>query len=210
MWTDEEFDFDFGNRALFVLSTAVRADSYRERVRREFADPSGSSAHERVHEESERVERGKRVLRGLTIWSEQYGLVGKADAVEIDDGPPLRVFPVEYKVGKNTGHRHALHQACAQALCLEEMFGVQIPEATVYYIASRQRETYELNEAIRIVTAEIPGNWEMKLGLRLPEPVADKRCPKCSLIDACMPFAVKEAAKQQSFALFVPAPEGEL
>ena len=59
------------------------------------------------------------MLRSIPLWSERYGLRGKADVVELRaDGP----YPVEHKVGRRRGI-HADLQLCAQALCLEEMLG---------------------------------------------------------------------------------------
>ena len=169
----------------------------------------GNQAHERVHKDATRTERGNKVLRGITIWSEQYGITGKADAVEIS--PEGKYLPVEYKVGRKTGHHHALYQACAQAFCLEEMFNTVIDEAAVYYVASRERETYPLLEATRIVTAEIILEIrEMKAQGKLPPPVADRRCPKCSLNDACMPFAIRAAAQEAPDEIFQPLAEVEL
>jgi CRISPR-associated exonuclease Cas4 len=49
----------------------------------------GVLAHQRVDRERSRVERGARVLRGLPLWSERLGLVGKADVIELrPEGPP--------------------------------------------------------------------------------------------------------------------------
>jgi CRISPR-associated exonuclease Cas4 len=58
--------------------------------------------------------RGVRVSRAAPLWSERYGLRGKADLIEFRaDGP----YPVEYKVGRRHGGYPDL-QLCAQALCL--------------------------------------------------------------------------------------------
>lgn len=168
----------------------------------------GTRAHERVDQATARAERGVQVLRGLPIWSDLHGITGRADVVEVAaNGRPC---PVEYKVGKNTGHLHALYQACAQAFCLEEMFGEDVPEAAVFYVASREREVYPLDADVRRQTIEIiSGIRQMKLEGGLPEPVADKRCRNCSLLDACMPFAVGKA-RTSKFDLFQPSDEVEL
>ncbi len=62
----------------------------------------GHIVHERVDLPTSRTERGATVVRGLSIWSERHGLVGRADAVEFTaEGTP---FPVEYKsVERHTG-----------------------------------------------------------------------------------------------------------
>ena len=168
----------------------------------------GNRAHERVDQTTDRAERGAMVLRGLPIWSEQLGLIGRADVVELaKDGTPC---PIEYKVGKNTGHLHALYQACAQAFCLEEMFGKAVPSAAVYYVGSRERETYQLGIETREETKRIiEGIRQMKSNGHLPQPVADKRCRQCSLLDACMPFAVGKALASK-LNLFEPQVEVDL
>src|SRR5256712_10123862 len=56
----------------------------------------GHLAHERVDAADETARGDVRVMRGLPLWSERYGLRGKADVVEFrPEGP----YPVEYKVG---------------------------------------------------------------------------------------------------------------
>ena len=51
----------------------------------------GHLAHERVDSGESGMEYGVRVERALPLYSEQYGLVGKADAVEfLADGTPIR------------------------------------------------------------------------------------------------------------------------
>jgi hypothetical protein len=43
----------------------------------------GTRGHQRVDTEGHRSERGRRVIRGLPLWSERWGLSGRADVVEI-------------------------------------------------------------------------------------------------------------------------------
>ena len=95
----------------------------------------GTRAHRRVDGGQHRMERGRRVLRGIPLWSESLGLSGRADVVEMD-GDAIR--PVEYKSGVRHGITADL-QLCAQALCLEEMLGVAVPSGSVWYPRSRQR-----------------------------------------------------------------------
>lgn len=103
------------------------------------------------------MERGRRVLRGLPIWSERHGLVGKADVVELlpADPPYREAIPVEYKVGRRTDKPHALLQACAQALCLEEMFGLEVRQADVFFVESRERVSHTLTADLRERTLAI-------------------------------------------------------
>jgi len=49
---------------------------------------------------------------------------------------------------------------------------------------------------------------QSKTTYKIPPPVADNRCRNCSLMDACMPFAVQEA--RIPVDLFTPRREAEL
>lgn len=145
----------------------------------------GNRAHDRAHSESAGTEDGVRVVRGMPLWSDRLGLIGKADIVEWQGDVP---FPVEYKVGKKRAWGHEVVQLCAQAICLEEMLSVPVPAGAIYYAGSKRRRLVEFSaEDRRIVehsTSEIRAMLE---GDRLPQAVNDARCPNCSLVDACTP-----------------------
>ena len=85
------------------------------------------------------------MLRAIPLWSEELGLSGRADAVEVEDGA---VRPVEYKAGVRHGAAADL-QLCAQALCLEEMLDVEIPHGYVWYGGPRRRLQVDFTEALR-------------------------------------------------------------
>lgn len=145
----------------------------------------------RVHENADvpegATEDGLRVERGMPLWSERLGLIGKADVVELPAvGPPL---PVEYKAGPRGPGVPDEVQLCAQALCLEEMLGESVPQGVIFQHASRARREVEMDEELRSlcekVIHEVRGIISRS---EVPPPVADARCNKCSLIDACMPF----------------------
>lgn len=160
----------------------------------------GRRVHERVHEPDSALESGLRIERELPLFSDRLGLIGKADVVEFpSDGTP---YPVEYKSG---ARRRAVHddvQLCAQALCLEEMLGREVPEGAVYHFASRRRREVTFDEGLRSLTEETVKLVRETLRSRsLPPPVADARCPKCSLYDACMPNVLK-GARVDAEALF--------
>ncbi len=145
----------------------------------------GNRAHRLAHEEGVATERGVRVARGVPLWSDRLGLIGKADVVEWHGETP---YPVEYKAGSRRTWGHEALQLCAQAVCLEEMLGLSVPAGAIYYHGSRQRREVELDSALRerleeaIVTVR-----NLLAGTRLPEALHDARCPKCSLFDACLP-----------------------
>ncbi len=171
----------------------------------------GELAHQRVHSNIVRNERGRKILRGLPLWSESYGLSGVADVVEVEslrhEAP--RYLPIEYKVGKDVGRPHALYQACAQAFCLEEMFGTVVDEAAVYYIGSKKRVRTPLDQEVRAQTlALVDQIRDILRTQRLPPPIADRRCWRCSLAESCQPQAVLAAQAHPS--LFRPLSDREL
>lgn len=153
----------------------------------------GNRAHERAHdEEASALEEGVRVERNLPLFSERLGLIGKADIVEF--GPDDAPYPVEYKVGPRKQSRHDDLQLCAQALCLEEMFGLDVPRGAVFHHSSRQRRELVFDTELRRATEEtVERVRQMILTSTVPPPVADARCEKCSLYDACLPFALTGA-----------------
>lgn len=145
----------------------------------------GNRAHENVDVPEGMVREGVRVERALPLWSERLGLVGKGDVVEFVNGLP---YPVEYKVGNRWAKLSDEIQLCAQAMCLEEMFGVPVLEGALFYKATQRRRTIEFTPELRSETlAVITAVRQLLSQDKLPSPVADNRCPNCSLIHSCMP-----------------------
>lgn len=157
----------------------------------------GNRTHTTAHDEGASTEDGMRVNRGLPLWSDRLGLIGKSDIVEWHGETP---YPVEYKTGKKRTWGHEVLQLCAQALCLEEMLTISVPAGAIYYHASRRRREVifspEDRSAVVRATAEIR---EMLAGARLPTAPDDARCPNCSLIDACQPAIVSNPARIRGF-----------
>lgn len=149
---------------------------------------AGDRAHRRVDSGASRTERGRRVLRSIPLWSESLGLSGRADAVEVH--PDGRVIPVEYKSGVRHG-RAADLQLCAEALCLEEMLQVPVPEGYVWYGAWRRRWFVSIDDELRRATVEtVAAVRELLLADQLPEAPADERCRTCQLEPQCLPEVV--------------------
>jgi CRISPR-associated exonuclease Cas4 len=91
------------------------------------------------------------------------------------------------------------------------MLQISVEQVAVYHVASRQRQAYLLDTQTRARTIEIVEVIREMLRLReVPEPVADARCRRCSLFDACMPFAVRTAISGPHAGLFAPQKEAEL
>jgi len=162
----------------------------------------GRDVHEHVDEVGAETQRGVRIERALPIWSKRLGLVGKADIVEFHNGVPC---PVEYKSGKSRKGRHETLQLCSQAVCLEEMFGVAVPEGALYWHGSRERREVTFTDAMRAEVEQVARAVRalLKQG-EVPPPVNDKRCDKCSLRESCLPgvIAEKERGRQALRELF--------
>ncbi|WP_420594179.1 CRISPR-associated protein Cas4 [Deinococcus sp.] len=151
----------------------------------------GRQNHERVHAGGDEQREGTKTLRALPLVSRQHGIAGVADVVELmPDGSPR---PVEYKSGKAKPRLADEVQLCAQALCLEEMFGVSIPEGFIYHVASRKRRELPFTPALRAAVLDArDGVRELLRSRVLPPPAADERCEFCSLYDECEPFAPRD------------------
>jgi CRISPR-associated exonuclease Cas4 len=175
-------------------------------IEREFVDNEhttrGNLGHQRVDQVGDHLEAGVRVLRALDLWSDRWGLVGKADVVEILEGDRHR--PVEYKAGPKESWENDDLQVAAQAVCLEEMFGRPVPEAQIFHIASRRRRTIQVDDPLRERLNRVVG--EMRAlrdsGTIPPNPLLP-HCSGCSFRALCMP----EAKTSPKDWLFRPLPE---
>ena len=147
----------------------------------------GHLAHERVDSGESGTEYGVRVERSLPLYSEHYGLTGRADAVEfLEDGTP---YPVEYKQGKRQKKAHDDVQLVGQALCLEEMTGMAVPEGAIFHHKSRRRRAVPITPELREVTIDLIAKVRALLESgKMPPPVDERAlCKECSLQDSCQP-----------------------
>ncbi len=150
----------------------------------------GRRAHENVDRPQGMNRNDVRIEYALPLWSETLGLVGRADAVEFEPGGTP--YPVEHKVGKRRAQHADEVQLCAQALCLEEMLGRPVPKGALYYARSRRRRAVVFTDTLRAAVADLTKKTRILLQTQcLPPPVADARCPPCSLIETCMPYLVE-------------------
>lgn len=148
----------------------------------------GAHGHRRADSRLQRVERGRTVIRGVPLWSEQWGLTGRADAIEID--PSGAVVPVEYKMGSRHGDAAEI-QLCAQALCIEEMLDIVIAHGFVWYAGPRQRRYVNLDAPLRTRTIDAIARVKEILSVStLPEAPNDARCGECQLLGHCLPGVV--------------------
>lgn len=190
MWQEEERDP--------VMISALEHYSYCPRqcalihIEQTFTDNihtlRGNLAHERVDLPITRQEELVRVERGLPLWSRVLGLVGRADVVEFHGNIP---YPVEYKKGRRRAWQYEAIQVCAQAICLEEMLGLEVSRGAIYYCSSRTRREVIFDQTLRTAVAQTTESVrDLLRNQQLPVAVNDQRCHQCSLIDTCLPDVV--------------------
>jgi CRISPR-associated exonuclease Cas4 len=144
--------------------------------------------HERVDTPGrERDERGVLTHRRVYVFSERLGVSGICDLVE--EGPDGTLRPVEYKQGKQGRWTNDQAQLCAQALCLEEMTGRDVPQGEIFYFGSRRRVEVTFDAALRAATEAILQSMRAALARGELPPHTDqrRRCQGCSLQPICLP-----------------------
>jgi CRISPR-associated exonuclease Cas4 len=129
------------------------------------------------------------------VRSSVLGLVGIIDLVEVhSEGDRRRFVPVETKRGMRKKWLRDDVQLCAQAIALEEMTGTMISEGAIFHAASKKRRVVRFSSELRLSTANAAARLHAILAAReVPLPVADERCPACSLRDPCQPGALLPA-----------------
>jgi CRISPR-associated exonuclease Cas4 len=165
----------------------------------------GRLLHERAHSSEIESRPGVLIRRTLPLRSFRLGISGQADIVEFESTPDVRngirlpnrpgfwhPFPVEYKRHKDRGGSQAFSvQLCAQAICLEEMLGVPVPNGAVYDGTSRRRSAVGFTPELRQMVERGAARMHELYRLRLtPPPVYTKLCEKCSMLEVCQPKAL--------------------
>lgn len=171
----------------------------------------GRAEHERVH--TQRVEKRGNLLKlyEYTVYSDQLQLLGKCDCIEAARSEtgcripaaefPVQLYPIEYKHGNVREEEEYKLQLCAQALCLEEMFGAKIPEGALFFVTAHRRLAVPLDEDLRRRTREVAEQLRrMRAEFSVPEAQYSSRCRRCSLQELCMP-KVKASARAYCSAL---------
>jgi CRISPR-associated exonuclease Cas4 len=174
--------------------------------------------------------------RALPVWSERLGLSGKCDIVEVETASTSNLKsrisdlksggagnlksqisdlkslkPVEFKLGKRRQWENDDAQLCAQALCLEEMFGVSIPRGAIFHADSKRRREVEFTPQLRALTEQAVGELHaLLLGSeisnvkseipRLPAAAWKPACEECSLFDICLPRATAADSRAERLA----------
>ena len=153
----------------------------------------GRLMHEKADSEEDEWRDGVRICRGMRIRSLRLGLIGRADIVEFhrSENGTMHPRPVEYKRGRPKSGPEDRIQLCAQALCLEEMLGLSIPEGDLYYGEQRRRNGIAFDAPLRAATEALTSRMHALFqGKITPKAVYESKCDNCSLLALCMPRSV--------------------
>ena len=164
----------------------------------------GKHLHERADDPFfDETRKNLRIVRSMPVISQRLGLRGVADVIEfyqsdtfiegktctLKDRPGWwQPVPVEYKRGKPKPDERDAVQVCAQAMALEEMLGVSIPEGAIFYAQVRRREALSIDEPLRTYTTKLAMRMHELVHLGItPRASKGKHCSQCSLVEQCQP-----------------------
>ena len=158
----------------------------------------GQVLHQRVNQPDQQKRGAIRTAWALRLANEALGIEGVADVVEYHkqaDGVEIP-YPIEYKRGKPKTHRADEVQLCAQALCLEEMHGVSVPDGALFYGEVRRRTSVVFDDELRNLTQQTIAACRMIVQTNITPKATykSKKCSACSLIDQCHPKGFKKSA----------------
>jgi len=183
----------------------------------------GNLAHEHVDFPGFEQRAGWKLLRALPLFSDKLGLSGKADLVEvryahleseiadhkseIHSRQVVQARPVEYKKGPKRRFDNDEVQLCAQALCLEEMFGITVDSGAIFYAQSQRRLEIAFDDTLRALTLRTISDLKSLISnATAPAAELKPQCEGCSLHEVCLPELARSATAWRSAEtrLFTP------
>ena len=122
----------------------------------------GGLLHKNVDNPAYRQKNGETItLRAVHVASHSLGLYGICDAIELLPSESQedtishprysgfwKPYPVEYKRGHRKPDERDEVQLAAQVICLEEMYDIRIPEASLFY---RLRKRTSFDKVTRVL-----------------------------------------------------------
>lgn len=158
----------------------------------------GRQLHDKAHGGQSQTRAHVRIVRALPLRSLRLGLTGVADIVEFRQAAghvhaPLGIpFPIEYKRGRPKAHDADRVQLCAQAVCLEEMLGVSVPEGALFYGSTKRRQEVRFDATLRSIMEAASTKLHALIAEgRTPKAVREPKCQACSLAELCLPEAME-------------------
>jgi len=162
----------------------------------------GSMMHQHADDPFYRQKCGGCIsLRSVSVASHQLGLYGVTDIVELHPADDecnavthphypghWMPYPVEYKHGKPKKNEEDEVQLAAQAMCLEEQYGIRIEYGAIFYAEIRHRVEVAISDELRDTVADCACRMHEIFSSGLLPPIQrGKHCVKCSLNNICMP-----------------------
>jgi CRISPR-associated exonuclease Cas4 len=125
----------------------------------------------------------------------------KSQMPDSDSKSREQPFPVEYKRGKPKAAHCDDVQLCAQAMCMEEMLGVEVSAGALFYGTTRRRQDVVFDDALRTLTCQTALRLHVLVDSGVTPPaVHGSKCEHCSLIEICLP---KKMAKGRTVARYL-------
>ncbi|MBR3222832.1 MAG: CRISPR-associated protein Cas4 [Kiritimatiellae bacterium] len=169
----------------------------------------GKILHEKADSGVKESRGSIRIIRSIRLRSYELGVTGIADVVEFhrvlseENGVPLpkalgkwRPFPVEYKRGAAKNQDGYKAQLCLQALCLEEMLKVPVPEGALFLGEKQCRIKVDFTSVLRVQVIEsCHAMHRLFVSGITPPPTFGKWCASCSVVEDCMPKLTCHSAK---------------
>lgn len=159
-----------------------------------FSTAEGNALHEKAHSGQGESRPGVRIARALPVWSDEHGIQGVCDVVEIHKTGTI--IPIEYKRGRPKKHRADEIQLCGQAICLETSFQREpgsIRFGYLFYGKQQRRTEVAFDTALRTLTLEIVEKVRsmIQLGKTPAATYMPGLCNGCSLMDLCQPKCMR-------------------
>lgn len=173
----------------------------------------GQELHEKANDPFVVEKRSDTVIvRSFPLVSHSLQLYGVGDVLEFrktgKNGVRLKKHsglwlpvPIEYKLGRPKPNNCDVIQLCAQAICLEEQFGLRIGFGQVFYGRTRKRLDVELTSELREETKQVAKGMHDVFGRGItPAPSLSSACNNCSLQEICLPqLKTKKTSKDYIF-----------
>lgn len=171
----------------------------------------GSILHNNVDDPFRRETDGTGIitLRGVRLLSHVLGLTGTADAIEVQphlNAPHSKtmllkskmfdMIPIEYKRGHRKINDCDRMQVSAQAIIIEEMFGINVTRGAIFYWEERHREYFDIDTRLRSAVMNAASEMHRLANNKiLPTAHQESHCKSCSLFDYCLPSTSIKSAQ---------------
>lgn len=102
----------------------------------------GAGLHAKKLDFAQKWEKSEKLMANINLYSEKYGLVGKIDLIGKSAN---ELYPIECKRGKVRNYPNLKLQLILEAICIEEMFQLQIKKGYLYFFSSNRRERINIS-----------------------------------------------------------------